>query len=62
MSRIKGSDDNKDSEEAKAPDRVPAKNRNQDTVSKDQHQQDLLDEAIEESFPASDSPTAAHVD
>lgn len=52
----------KDSEKTKAPDKLPKDEGDQNTKRKDQHQQDLLDEAIEESFPASDPPTACHVD
>lgn len=62
MSRNKA-DESKNPEESGPSDQLSSEqDQEKEKQTKDQHQQELLDEAIEESFPASDSPTASHVD
>lgn len=54
-------DESKRPEESGPTDQVSS-DQEKERKAKEQHQQELLDESIEETFPASDPPTASHVD
>lgn len=59
MSNGKSQSNNSEQQRRQAPDESKKEKRE---AKQDDHEQTMLDEGIEESFPASDPPSVGHVD